>query len=242
MDDHGRLEEISLGNGKYTTNVSGKGKEKEYSVKEYYGWLLAPKITENVAKYPLFEADKHQIVAAEIDMSKVKIVALTQAQSEISSQTKAIQQAIEAEHKKDDIRLQRGNISFDHAKNQILSRDSTTAIEFLGKKELKFHHKNYTQEFVKIAGLDIMMTIEEGIRTANFINWLQGKYLKDNPEYAGKFFFGKTFGALYAEAEGTWKIENDIDILSSSAIKERFDSLEDDNEKTKFLTYINALK
>ncbi|MCK9467040.1 MAG: hypothetical protein M0P94_01815 [Candidatus Absconditabacterales bacterium] len=87
----------------------------------------------------------------------------------------------------------------------------------------------------KIDGLDVKFNLEEGLRMANFINWVKYQ-IPRNPDYRGKFYYGTVGGYLKVDNS----LLDDTVILYKSTAKESYPDMLNGN-KDKVLAYLNSL-
>ena len=181
-----------------------------------------------------------------LDNDKITIKSLTSWQEQLTSQTKKIQQAIESTQP-DSVYPGRGLVTFDPDTSELMSYGKTTKLQIVSEKTIETKGFAFLWEqqktiqrtviSVKVEWLDLTLSLQEWIYAANLLNRIQGKYLKNNPDFANRFFFGSASGALYAE-DGL----NDIDVLSSWAIEKNYAWLQNKDNQKKFLARINSMK
>lgn len=238
----GDIEGISHGEGILLIN-SDKYKEK-----------LKTLLAKNLAANMYFDDSLFPIDKPVYDNSAIEIKTLTQWQESLTAQTKKIQKAIEATEP-DIVYPGRGLVTFDPDTSKMTSYWKSTKIEITSEKTVEIDvlwawrenmwlmggeqkKEKHTFTYVKVEWLDIVMSLQEWIYAANLLNWIQGKYLKNNPDFAWKFKFGNTRGpVLYAE-DGM----NDVDVLSSSATKKNYSWLSDTDNQRRLCKLINGMK
>ena len=91
-------------------------------------------------------------------------------------------------------------------------------------------------DYLKIKWLDIQFdNIEDGMRMANLINWIEWYYLQKNPEARGDFHFDGW--ALQVDDSYI----NDTDILYESTINQHYSELKSESNQYEVIKYLNSL-
>lgn len=230
----GDIEGISFGESGFLV--------RESTYKKWLDILLA----KNLTKSKYFDASQFLLETPMLDNDKITIKSLTSWQEQLISQTKKIQQAIESTEP-DIVYPARGLVTFDPDTSELMSYGKKTKLQIVSEKNIEAKKFTFLWEqqktmqrtviFVKVEWLDLTLSLQEWIYAANLLNRIQGKYLKNNPDFVNKFFFGSASGALFVE-DGL----NDIDVLSSWAIEKNYAWLENEDNKKKFLARINSMK
>lgn len=122
---------------------------------------------------------------------------------------------------------QRGNLIFDPEKSTITSRWASVKIDL---------------ESMKVDWLNITYpNLLELLYMANLINRTKWRFLEKVPTSRGKFFFGSRTGILYVDDGSRWNLDNDTDVVSKSAIKEKYPKLLSESNQKTFINYINKV-
>jgi hypothetical protein len=98
-------------------------------------------------------------------------------------------------------------------------------------------------DYITIKWLDIKFNnLEDWLRAANLINWIQWHHLVDNPGFHWKYFFGSRTWALFAERSlRDWGDVEVLDDDGASWVEDAYPELTTKNNQNKFLNYINSL-
>ena len=95
---------------------------------------------------------------------------------------------------------------------------------------------------MKVDGLNIAYpNLLELLYMANLINRIKGRFLEKEPGSRGIFFFGSRTDTLYVNDGRFLNGYNDTDVVSKSAVKEKYPKLLSDTNKEIFINYVNKL-